>query len=549
MLSSLHIENYVLIDSLDITLPEGLGIITGQTGAGKSILLGALSLLTGAKGDASLISPGAQNCIVEGEFIAPETVRSVLEEAEVEWEDGRLLIRRVLNASGRSRCFINDSPVNVQVLQGIASSLVDIHSQHQSLQLADKRFQMEVLDHYAGCAADVEECRRLWNVILSETKELEALHGRLSRLQEDRDYNAARFKQLDDARLRDGELEELDAEQKQLANAESIKENFSAVSALLEPEEGMSVESALKEAERILGKLSRLVPGTSELAERLHSSRIELSDIAETVAEMDSRVNLSQERLEQVEDRMSLLYSLMQKHGCASVAELIAARERYGEALFDSTALEEKAAALEKTLSGTRKAHLAICGRIHSARQKAAPGLAAGIQESLRFLELDRAVFAVELTAAEPSATGSDAVTFKFSSTGSSPADVAKCASGGEISRIMLSLKALMARYTGMPTMIFDEIDTGVSGSAADKMGQMICRMGDSMQVLAITHLPQVAAKGKAHFVVEKSASADAAVSTMRRLSDEERVNEIARLLSGERITPEAIANAKALLL
>ena len=534
MLSSLHIENYVLIDSLDITLPEGLGIITGQTGAGKSILLGALSLLTGAKGDASLISPGAQNCIVEGEFTAPETVRPVLEEAEVEWEDGRLLIRRVLNASGRSRCFINDSPVNVQVLQGIASSLVDIHSQHQSLQLADKRFQMEVLDHYAGCAADVEECRRLGNVILSETKELEALHGRLSRLQEDRDYNAARFKQLDDARLRDGELEELDAEQKQLANAESIKENFSAVSALLEPEEGMSVESALKEAERILGKLSQLVPGTSELAERLHSSRIELSDIAETVAEMDSRVNLSQERLEQVEDRMSLLYSLMQKHGCASVAELIAARERYGEALFDSTALEEKAAALEKTLSGTRKAHLAICGRIHSARQKAAPGLAAGIQESLRFLELDRAVFAVELTAAEPSATGSDAVTFKFSSTGSSPADVAKCASGGEISRIMLSLKALMARYTGMPTMIFDEIDTGVSGSAADKMGQMICRMGDSMQVLAITHLPQVAAKGKAHFVVEKSASADAAVSTMRRLSDEERVNEIARLLSGE---------------
>ena len=548
MLRSLHIENYVLIDSLDISLPEGLGIITGQTGAGKSILLGALSLLMGAKGDASQISVGAQNCIVEGDFSAPEALQPVLEEADVEWDGGNLLIRRVLNASGRSRSFINDSPVNVQLLQDIAGSLVDIHSQHQSLQLADKRFQMSILDHYAGCAEDVDECRRLWALILSKAKELDALRERLSRLQADREYNEARFKQLDDARLRDGELEELEAEQKQLANAESIKENFAAVSALLAPEEGMSLESALKEAERLLGKLSNLVPGTGELAERLHSSRIELADIAETVTDLDSHISLSQERLEQVEDRMGMLYSLMQKHGCASVAELIAAREKYSEALFDSTSLEERQAALEKEIEASRKAHLALCEKIHKARSKSAPGLAAGIQESLRFLELDRAVFAVELEAAEPSSTGQDAVTFKFSATGTVPVDVAKCASGGEISRIMLSLKALMARYTGMPTMIFDEIDTGVSGSAADKMGRMICKMGENMQVLAITHLPQVAAKGTAHFVVEKSASGSDAVSTMRRLSDAERINEIARLLSGERITEEAKANAKSLL-
>ena len=548
MLRSLHIENYVLIDSLDISLPEGLGIITGQTGAGKSILLGALSLLMGAKGDAAQISAGAQNCIVEGEFSAPDSIRSILEDAEVEWDGGNLLIRRVLNASGRSRSFINDSPVNVQLLQEIASSLVDIHSQHQSLQLSDRRFQMDVLDHFAGCAADVEECKRLWNVILCKTKELEEVRGRLSRLQADKEYNSARFKQLDDAHLRDGELEELDAEQKQLANAESIKETFAAASALLEPEEGMSVEVALKEAERLLGKLSQLVPDASSLAERLHSSRIEISDIAESIVDLDSRISLSQERLEQVEDRMSLLYGLMQKHGCANVAELLAARERYAEALFDSTALEEKAAALEKEVGDARKEHLSVCTKIHAARAKAAPGLAAGIQESLRFLELDRAVFAVELADAAPSATGSDAVTFKFSSTGSNPVDVSRCASGGEISRIMLSLKALMAQYTGMPTMIFDEIDTGVSGSAADKMGQMICRMGKDMQVLSITHLPQVAAKGRAHFVVEKSISGDGSVSSMRRLSDEERVQEIARLLSGERITPEAIANARTLL-
>ncbi len=548
MLRSLHIENYVLIDSLDISLPEGLGIITGQTGAGKSILLGALSLLMGAKGDAGLISAGAQNCIVEGDFSAPEALQPLLEEADVEWDGGNLLIRRVLNASGRSRSFINDSPVSVQLLQDIAGSLVDIHSQHQSLQLADKRFQMSVLDHYAGCAEEVDECRRLWAVLLNEAKEMDALREKLARLQGDREYNAARFKQLDDAKLRDGELEELEAEQKQLANAESIKENFAAVGALLAPEEGMSLESALKEAERLLGKLSNLVPGTGELAERLRSSRIELADIAETVTGLDSRVNLSQERLDQVEERMGLLYDLMRKHGCASVAELIAEREKYSGALYDSGALEERLESLEKQIASDRKAHLALCEKIHKARAKAAPGIAAGIQESLRFLELDRAVFAVELEDAAPSATGADAVTFKFSATGQTPADVAKCASGGEISRIMLSLKSMMARYTGMPTMIFDEIDTGVSGSAADKMGQMICRMGENMQVLAITHLPQVAAKGSAHFVVEKSASGDDATSSMRRLSDDERINEIARLLSGERITPEAVANARALL-
>ena len=544
MLRSLHIENYVLIDSLDISLPEGLGIITGQTGAGKSILLGALSLLMGAKGDAALISAGAQNCIVEGEFTAPEDIRLAIEDAEVEWDGGNLLIRRVLNASGRSRSFINDSPVSVQLLQEISAQLVDVHSQHQSLQLADRRFQMNVLDHYAGCAADVEECRMRWNEAQTVSREIDALREKLSRLQADRDYNAARFKQLDDAHLRDGELEDLDAEQKQLANAESIKESFVATSALLEPEEGMSVESALKEAERLLGKLSGLVPGCSDLAERLHSSRIEIADIAETVADLDSRVNLSQERLEQVEERMGLIYDLMRKHGCASVAELIAARERYSEALFDSDALEGRLAELEKKKGAVSKAHLALCEEIHAARVKAAPGLAAGIQESLRYLELDRAVFAVDVVAAEPSASGCDSVAFRFSATGTAPVDVAKCASGGEISRIMLSLKALMARYTGMPTMIFDEIDTGVSGSAADKMGQMICRMGENMQVLAITHLPQVAAKGSAHFVVEKSGD----VSTMRLLTADERVQEIARLLSGERITPEAVANAKSLL-
>ena len=548
MLKSLHIQNYVLIDSLEVCFPEGLSIITGQTGAGKSILLGALSLLTGAKGDASLISDGASSCVVEGLFSAPESVRAAVEEADVEWDDGNLLVRRVLNASGRSRAFVNDSPVNVQLLQDISSSLVDIHSQHQSLRLADRRFQMEVQDFYAGCSPLVEECSQVWNSILSRKKELGQLKDKLARLQADKEYNSARFEMLDSAHLRDGELEELEAEQKLLASAESIKENLSAVEAIMNPEEGPGMESALKEAERLLEKLSKIVPGTEELAERLHSTRIEIDDIAQTVSDINSHTDLSQERLEQVEERMGLLYSLMQKHACSSVAELIAARDSYAEALFDSTALEEKISTIEKELATSERTHLDLCKRIHTARSKAAPELASGIEKDLRFLELDRAVFEVDIEDAAPSATGADGICFKFSSTGSTPVDVARCASGGEISRIMLTLKALMARFTGMPTMIFDEIDSGVSGSAADKMGQMICNMGKDMQVFAITHLPQVAAKGSAHFVVEKSASDTGAVSVMRRLDDEERIREIARLLSGSTITPEAVANARRLI-
>lgn len=548
MIRSLHIENYVLIDSLDIDFPEGLAIITGQTGAGKSILLGALALLAGAKADASAIAAGAQNCVVEGDFLAPESLKRVVEGADLDWDGGNLLIRRVVNASGRSRAFVNDSPAGIQLLQEIGTALVDIHSQHQSLKLSDKQFQMDVLDSFAGCVAEVGRCTRTWNAMLSGTRELSALKERLSRLSEDREYNAERFRRLEEAALRDGELEELEAEQKQLANAGTIKEAFASSIALIEPEEGPGMESSLKELERTLSRISSFVPDVSALAERIRSVRIEISDIARSIAELDSGISLSRERLEQVEERMGLLYSLMQKHGCRSVAELVDAREKYRSALFDSESLEEEIAEKEKEISALRDTHLSLCKSIHAARAKAAPSLSERVEKSLRFLDLERAVFKVELSPSEPSATGEDVVTFRFSATGTPPADVSKCASGGEISRIMLCLKAIMARYAGMPTLVFDEIDTGVSGSAADKMGQMICGMGNDMQVLAITHLPQVAAKGSSHFVVEKSSSSSGTVSSMHRIEGEDRVKEIARLLSGETITAEAVANARALL-
>ncbi|MCR4910545.1 MAG: AAA family ATPase, partial [Bacteroidales bacterium] len=472
MLRSLSVRNYVLIDSLDISFPEGLVIITGQTGAGKSILLGALSLLTGSKADASIISAGADSCVVEAEFSvdnSSDEIRALLEEAEVEWEDGSLLIRRVVYSTGRSRSFINDSPVQVQLLSDIAGHLVDIHSQHQSLMLTSRAFQLSLLDNYAGLGELRGEAARSWQQLQAARSELAEARDRLSRLSAEYDYNRAQFDQLDKAALREGELEELEEEQKQLANAEEIKTNLAQAMDLLDPsDERTSVSSALREAQKLVEKTARFVPALSELGERLDSARIELDDICSEIDRIGSSVVLSQERLVEVEDRISVIYSLMRKHDVRTVAELIAVREKFSEALFDGSSLEEKVAGLEKALAAAEKAYGSLCAHLHEARVKAAPSLASEIESSIHGLELEKALFTAELSESKPGPTGTDAVTFCFSSTGkTAPVDLARCASGGEISRIMLCLKAMMARYAGMPTMIFDEIDTGVSGSAA----------------------------------------------------------------------------------
>lgn len=551
MLRSLHIENYILIDSLDILFPEGLVIITGQTGAGKSILLGALSLLSGARADASLISGGADSCVVEAEFTgADEALSALLAGADVEEDGDRLLIRRVVSRSGRSRSFINDCPVPVGLLQEVAGRLVDIHSQHKSLLLTDPHFQLSVLDHFAGNGSRLEQCRSAWHALQELRTQLDAERGRLARMQADHDYNEAQWRQLDEARLVPGELDSLEEEQRSLANAEQIKEGLGRALALLEPaDEGPGVAGALKEAARQLEHIAKYLPAAADLQARLDSARIELEDIGSDLEAMDARVDLSPARLEQVEERMSRLYSLLKKHNCTTLDELIAVRERYSGMLFDSTALEDRILELEKELGQAEGRYGAVCAELTAARCAAAPAFAAAITESLRFLELDRAVFDAAVCAAPQSATGSDRVSYLFSATGRDPVDVAKCASGGELSRIMLSLKAMMAKYIGMPTLVFDEIDTGVSGSVADKMGRMICEMGRDMQVFSITHLPQVAAKGDAHYVVSKSIAPDGrAVSSIREVRGDERTMEIARLLSGETITPAAIANAKALL-
>ena len=557
MLSRLQVRNYVLIDSLETDFPEGLIIITGQTGAGKSILMGALSLVMGAKAEASMVSEGADNCVVEAEFEIGEDdseVRTLLQDNEVEWEDGHLIIRRVVNRSGRSRCFVNDSPVPVQVLQDISSRLVDIHSQHQTLLLSDKHFQLGTLDYFAGNSELREKCSSAWKELNALKAELSQLDARISRIESEKDYNEAQFRQLEAAALKEGELEELEAEQKQLANAEEIKTGLCTAEELFTSAsssgEVLSLDAALKEAGKQLSRISRYVPSAGELSERVESCRRELDDILSDISSLNARTDVSESRLEEVEDRMSLLYGLMQKHGCTDIRELIAHRDSLSEALFDSSMLVEKRDSLKASIEAKAAELDRIADALHEARAAAAVPFAQSIQESIRDLELPYAVFEVELLEVPVSSFGRDSVQFRFSSSGRNAVDVAKCASGGEMSRIMLALKAMRARFAKMPTMVFDEIDTGVSGSVADKMGSMICSMGDYMQVFAITHLPQVAAKGRAHYLVTKDIdpSAATAVTTIKKLSDEQRVMEVARMLSGSVLTDAAIANAKSLL-
>lgn len=561
MLKALHIKNYVLIDSLDIGFPAGLVIITGQTGAGKSILLGALSLVMGSRADSSVIGAAGDNCVVEAEFEVNDedgSLRQYLDENEIDFDPvdgkGQLTIRRILNSNGRSRSFVNDSPAPLKVLSMLSSRLIDIHSQHETMLLRDKQFQMSMLDHFAGDSGLLQSCRTRWERLTGLKNDLDEVNANLSRTNAEKDYNQAQFERLDSAHLKDGELEELETEQKQLANAEEIKSSLYQVENYFSPsgddaqDDRMSIDSMLKESSRILDKLSSYIPSVSALSERIESARLELDDVLSEVSDLEAGTEISDERLQEVEERLSLLYDLLKKYSCTQVSELIELRDRLSESLADTSVLEARKSALEKEIAEAEKDLADACSDLHDARAKAVPGFSENICNSIRSLELDRAVFDVVLEPGKPGPDGSDTILFRFSSTGKSPVDVAKCASGGEMSRIMLCLKAMMARYTNMPSMIFDEIDTGVSGSVADKMGSMICSMGDYMQVFAITHLPQVAAKGDAHYIVTKEFDGDRAISSIRKISGEDRVMEVARILSGSRVTPEAIANAKSLL-
>lgn len=543
MLYGLSVSNYILIDSLETTFPEGLVIISGETGAGKSILLGALSLVLGAKADASMVGPAADRCVVEAEFSMDTPIRELLAQADLPCEGDRLLLRRTVTESGRSRCFANDEPVPVAVLQELRTHLVDIHSQHQTLRLQDARFRMEALDLAAGCSEGRSRCAEAWSRLQEARRKLRELQERKRKALAEEDYNRTRWQRLQEAGLQAGEMESLEEEEKRLGHAEEIKESLCALEALFGNEEG-SPSLLLREAGKLLDKAGNFLPALSDLSERVTSARLEIDDIAAEIAARNSRTEADPQRLQQIQDRLSLLYGLLQKYAVSTVEELMAERDRLETLVSDAATMEGLEEAARKEVEAAEAKHLELCEELHTERLRAAQPFADAVRSQLQFLELADAAFEVALEAVPPGADGQDAVQFLFSASGKQPAEVAKAASGGELSRIMLGIKAVLAGHAQLPTLVFDEIDTGVSGSTADKMGALVCRMGTQMQVFAITHLPQVAAKGHAHYLVSKKDGHTA----VRLLDREGRIRELARMLSGATITPAAVANAKTLL-
>lgn len=535
MLKRLAIRNYALIDSLDIEFTGGLTVISGETGAGKSILLGALSLLLGNRADAGAVGRASTNCVVEGEFE----------------KDGReYILRRVLTPQGRSRIFVDDCPATVEELKELSSELIDIHGQFQHTLLTDSRYQLSLLDSYAGNSAQLALYSEKYALLKEKESLLKRLDEEIAAARSNQEFIEFQYNQLEQARLKPGELEELESEQMRLSNSETISRNLALVTNLLSGEDA-SVLGHLREAGAAIDKVVPFVEACSSIRERMESVRIEIKDIDYELSSLAENVIFSPERLQAVDDRLSQLYSLLRKFSAASVEDLIAKRDDFSSQLASVLEGDEQRSLLASEVEALRAECESLSDSLHEVRLSKAAGLAASLQDSIRSLEMPQAVFDVqvqELQAFGP--LGRDAVTFRFSANpGVAPKELAKCASGGEMSRIMLSIKNMMSRYIGMPTMIFDEIDTGVSGSVADRMGRMIVEMGKRMQVFAITHLPQVASKGNSHFLVYKQIDSDGAtVSRIKPLEGEERVREVARMLSGSAITDEALANARVLI-
>lgn len=536
MLSRLSISNYALISSLDITFPDGLVIITGETGAGKSILLGALSLVLGKRADSSVFCDNTRNCVVEAEFYDKSGEEYIL--------------RRVITPAGRSRSFLNDEPVSLADLAAISNRIIDIHGQHQHLLLTDPDYRLGVIDHFAGTAPLLDEYKKIYDEYTAVEDEAASLEKSIAEEERDAEYRQFQLHKLQEAALVSGEMEALEQEQKALAHAEDIRTGLDAAYACLNPHD-ISVSQLLKDAATRLSKFAAWDDRLESLAARLESSRIEISDIEREIEDISSSVTVSPQRLDEVEERMSLIYSLERKYGCADVDELIALRDSLATALGGTEQMLDRLSALRQRQQELGTQREALARRLSEQRRAASGSLSEALQEAVRSLEMPHAVFRAEISGkGRLTATGGDNLDFMFSANGEqSLRDISKVASGGELSRVMLALKGLLARYTSMPTMIFDEIDTGVSGRIADKMGNMIGRMGQNMQIMAITHLPQIASKKGAHYLVYKEFGPDGKASTgIRRIEGEERVMEVARMLSGSELTPAAVENARELL-
>ena len=545
MLRSLYIQNYALIEKLDIDFGSGFSVITGETGAGKSIILGAIGLLLGQRADVKSIRRGAAKCVIEARFeIAGYGMQPFFEENELEYED-ECILRREVYASGKSRAFINDTPASLVQMKELGEQLIDVHSQHQNLLLNKEGFQLNVLDilaHDEEELAAYQSLHREWKQAQRDLENLIALAGQNKA---DEDYIRFQLEQLEDAHLTAGEQEELEREADTLSHAEEIKAGLFRAGQVMNSDEG-GLLSALKECLNTMSGLQKVYPSAGELAERLESSYIELKDISQEISGKEEEVEFNPARLEEVNDRLNLIYTLQQKHRVSTVDELLALADDYAAKLSNIISSDEQIEELKsrsEALYNKVKKQAAVLTELRTA---AAREVEKQMAARLIPLGMPNVRFRVEIgTRKEPGAHGADTVGFLFSANKNGALqNISSVASGGEIARVMLSVKAMM-----LPTIVFDEIDTGVSGEIADRMADIMQEMGDSdRQVISITHLPQIAARGRAHYKVYKQDNETETNSHIRRLTDEERVEEIAHMLSGATLTEAALNNAKALL-
>lgn len=549
MLKKLSVENYALIDKLELGLSESLNIITGETGAGKSILLGALGLLLGNRADGAVVKDLARNCIVEGTFdIANYDLQPFFTDNDLEFEPCTI-IRRVISPAGKSRAYVNDLPVQQTVLKDLGVRLIDIHSQHGNLMLADEGFRTGILDGIAANRALTDEYKKVYDELRTAERQLSQMRDEAARSRQDEDWLRFQLEQFTQVALRDGEQEELEAEQSELSHAEDITAALSsAISALDEDETGILIK--LKQIEQALAHAADYYPRSAEFAGRLRSVLIELKDIERELSAEQARVELNPARLEIVNDRLGAIFSLQQKHRVPTIAELLDIQAGFELRLSVITGNDEAVAELEKLIASLTQRAVALASQITATRRKAADKVAVHVEKTLSSLGISSARF---IAAIEPAGTlrasGADEIRFLFSANKNiAPAPVEKTASGGETSRLMLALKSLVAKSTKLPTIIFDEIDSGVSGPIADATGNIIEELSRTMQVINITHLPQVAAKGETHFMVFKDNAGAAPQTRIELLSAERRVIEIANMLSGSTVTDAAKAQAKVLL-
>ena len=551
MLQSIHIQNYALIESLDIDFHPGFSVITGETGAGKSIILGAIGLLVGQRADIKAIKNGANKCIVEARFnIASYALESFFEEHEMEYEEGECILRRELYASGKSRAFINDTPATLTQMKELGEKLIDVHSQHQNLLLNHEDFQLSILDILANDEKELQTYQELYSDYKKVCRELAHIQEQAEKNRQDEDYIRFQVEQLEEANLQNGEQEELEQEAETLSHAEEIKASLYKADQLMASGD-MTLLSATKECLQTLQGISRVYGQTQEWIERLDNCYIELKDLSQEIASASDDVEFNPTRLDFVNDRLNLIYSLQQKHRVSSVDELIRLAEEYRTKLDAITSYDETIRDLQKKKEAFYAKLLSVAATLTNLRQDAAKEIERQMQAYLIPLGMPNVRFAVELTSKkEPDSKGMDHVTFLFSANKNGVLqNVASIASGGEIARVMLSLKAMIAGAVKLPTIIFDEIDTGVSGSIAEKMALIMEEMGQAdRQVISITHLPQIAARGKNHYKVYKEDTEVGTNSHIRPLNEEERINEIANMLSGATLTEAALNNAKALL-